>query len=401
MLIIFIGLNMEIFCSALVSIFQSNGRFLTLSVNMALIFLAQLPLVAEAEILTQTTRWVLADEVRVREQPNLDGRVIGTLSRGAELVLKSATEAGGFCQIEGEGQYGYVACKYLSAQRISRRKAGEDGIDAAQRWVSGSGVTLREAPTREANIIARLGVSSIVKFLREEPKSGYCEVQTSSGSIGFTACRYLADTPLVLANINGTGMVQDTQSPGYDPERLFRLDPSWAALYQYAMHLKKRHPDIPPQGPWPKDDALERMKVHLALGLNGPKPKPYTDWSELKLKAAEDIVRNRDSWLAEGKNVPEKIAKPNLQTRQIAHELQGELGLWGHISTEGDGPASIIRLVSALDFNKIQPSLFRSEAELATPSTLAEAASGRFGIVFRQVVTPRAKPKTGDEYLGL
>jgi Bacterial SH3 domain len=362
---------------------QSNRRFFNLTVNLAFILFVQLPMVSEAANPTESQRWVLADEVRVREQPNFDGKVIGAVSRGAELTLKSAADTGDFCQIEGEGLYGYVACKYLSDKRVGRRKAGEDGIDAAQRWVSGSGVTLREAPSRQANTISRLGINSIVKLLREEPGSGYCEVQSTSGATGYTACRYLATTPLVLANINGNGKYDDEKGAGYDPERLFWLAPSWSALYQYAVYLKKRHPDIPPQGPWPKDEALERMKAHLALGLNGSKPKPYPDWSEIKRKAAK---------------APQDGVKSNLRKEQIPYELKSELGLWNY---EEEGQPSIIRLVRALDFNKIQPSFFRSEADLAPPYSIADDASGRFGIVFRHVVTPRNKPKSGYEYLGL
>jgi hypothetical protein len=45
----------------------------------------------------------------------------------------------------------------------------------------------------------------------------------------------------------------------------------------------------------------------------------------------------------------------------------------------------------------VQRSLFRSEAELAPPTASTEQASGRFGIVFRQLVTSRPKPKPGAD----
>jgi len=206
------------------------------------------------------------------------------------LILKTTTEVDGYCLIEGEGQYGYVACKYLSAVRVARPRAGEDGVDAAQRWVSGNAVTLRDAPRPDANVVGRLALNAIVTLLREEAGSGYCEVQRVQGPGGYTACRYLAPTPVVLAHIWGSRRSDETPSPDYDPERAFWLEPSWNALERYAEHIKERRPEIPPQGPWPPNEALERMKVHLALGLKGRKPEPYADWSELS-------ARLRGTWI--------------------------------------------------------------------------------------------------------
>ncbi|OHC66254.1 MAG: hypothetical protein A3H93_04265 [Rhodocyclales bacterium RIFCSPLOWO2_02_FULL_63_24] len=322
---------------------------------------------------------MLADDLRVRAGPSDEFRVIGTLSRGAELILKAAT-FNDFCLIEGEGQYGYVACMYLSAERIARPRAGENGIDAAQRWVSGNGVTLRDASRRDANVVGRLSLNAIVKLVREEAGSGYCEVQPASGSSGYTACRYLALTPVVLARVRGYRRADEALSPDYDPERAFWLEPSWNALEQYVEYLKQRHPDIPPQGPWPRDDALERMKAHLALGLKGRKPDPYVDWSALKRKALRDVNAE--------------------QMQSPASELQSAIGIWGSlhdaISADG-GAARVIRLVRVLEFPGVQPSLFRNEAELAPPGAATEEISGRFGIVFRQLVTRRPKPKPGAE----
>lgn len=354
-------------------------RFLALIGGAALHLTMVTPLVVHAAPPVQPPRWVLADDLRVRTGPSVEDRAIGTLTRGAELILKAAT-VDDFCLIEGEGQYGYVACKYLSAERIARPKAGADGVDAAQRWASGNGVMLREAPSPNAAVVGRLSLNAIVKLLREDAGNGYCEVQPANSPSGYTACHYLALTPVVLAHIQGYRRADEAAPPDYDPERAFWLLPSWNALEQYAEYLKQRHPDIPPQGPWPRDDALERMKAHLALGLKGRKPEPYADWGELKRKASQNMNE-------------EQMESP-------ASELQIAIGIWGPlrdaISAHG-GAASIIRLVRALEFPSVRPSLFRSESELAPPRTSTEEASGRFGIVFRQLVTRRPEPKAGAE----
>jgi hypothetical protein len=89
----------------------------------------------------------------------------------------------------------------------------------------------------------------------------------------------------------------------------------------------------------------------------------------------------------------------NYLTENTAHKLQIALGVWGlRYDAFSDDGASTINLVRALEFPRVQASLFRSEAEIAPPDTIIEEASGRFGIVFRQVVTPRPAPKPGEEF---
>jgi hypothetical protein len=329
--------------------------------------------------LVQPPRWVQSDDVRVRAAPSMDGRVIGTLSRGAEVILKAPPDAN-FCLIGGEGYWGYVACQYLSDKRIARPKAGENGVDAAQRWISGNGVTLRDEPRPNATVVTRMSLNTIVKLLREEGGSGYCEVQSVDGPRGFTACRYLALTPVVIAHIRGLRSADQALSSDYDPERAFWLVPGWEALVEYAEYLKSRHPDIPAEGPWPRNEALERMKAHLALGIKAAKPAPFFDWQTLQNKASQDMNKAQNS----------------------ASELQRAIGIWGPlhdaISAEG-GAARVIRLIRALALPDVKPSLFRSESNIAPPATTAEDASGRFDIVYRQLVTPRPKPKrNADEY---
>ncbi|MES2536022.1 MAG: SH3 domain-containing protein [Pseudomonadota bacterium] len=337
------------------------------------------PLAVQAALPTQPPRWVLVDDLRVREGPGSERKVTGTLARGAELILKATTEVDGFCLVKGEGHYGYVACKYLSADRIARPRAGEDGVDAAQRWVSGNAVILREAPRPDAAVAGRLALNATVKLLGEQSGTGYCEVQPASSPSGYTACRYLASTPVILSHIRGYRMADETPSPDYDPERAFWLEPGWRALEQYAEYLKGSHP---PQGPWPRNEALEKMKAHLALGLKGRKPEPWPDWLELKKREVRQSGEAR-RLQAEGKKATDMF----LGREEPMPNLIVNSGVAEHI----------VSLVRALEFPSIRPSLFRSEAELAPPNTTAEEASGRFGIVYRQLVTPRPKPKPGSE----
>lgn len=350
----------------------------------------------------QPPRWINAEDVRVRTGPGADYRINGLLPRGAEVILKAPAQGDGFCLIEGEGQYGYLSCKFLSATLIPRPRAGVDGVDAAQRWITGNGVTLREQASADAPVLQRLGVNSIVKLLREIPSSGYCEVQPATGAPGFTACRYLGVQAVILANVYGHRPSDLPPSPDYSPERAFWLSPSWAAMESYAEFLKTRHAKAAENADWPRDEALEKMKAHLALGIKGGKPAPYADWNELKRKAAGDV--DADGQLprlqAQGKVLNAEQSARLHRTTNAASVLSQSLSLWGPLhdvhSGEG-GAARTIRFVRALELPAVQPSLFRSEADVAPPHTSAEEASGRFGIIFRQLVSPRPRVKPSDE----
>lgn len=173
----------------------------------------------------------------------------------------------------------------------------------------------------------------------------------------------------------GVAWAPAAQSADDDPQGKFWMAPSWLALEEYAQYLKDRPPAVPEQGPWPRDEALERMKAHLALGIHGPRPQPYADWVALKRKAALAECRRE---LATG----------------IGNQLQYQLGL-GDVMGDDQGAPLAINLVQALELPVIRPSLFRSEAHIAPPGISAVQASGRFGIVVRQVVTARPGPDTG------
>ena len=65
----------------------------TLIASVTLMLTMLTPLVIHAAPPVQPPRWVLADDLRVHIGPSTEDRVIGMLSRGAELILKAATVA--------------------------------------------------------------------------------------------------------------------------------------------------------------------------------------------------------------------------------------------------------------------------------------------------------------------
>jgi uncharacterized protein YgiM (DUF1202 family) len=307
-------------------------------VRVALLLAIQNPPIASAEPV-QPMRWVLADQVRVRSGPSTDHPVSGALSRGAELVLKAPAD-GEFCSIEGEGQFGYVACKYLSAERIGRPRSGENGVDAAQRWVSINGVTLREKPDINSKVAGRLPLNAILKLVNQDAGNGYCQVQLADGASGYTACRYLAMTAAVSTNFQAT-KVADKGMP---------------------------------------DDVTM---------LGDVKPAPYADWIELKRKALAQQPDEIAEWERVhqwGKTVSVEVQQRLLAFENLEQNLRVAMGLGGPVF---DKSARASRLISALEFPSIQPSLFQNEGEIAPPSINTYEASGRFGIQMRQTATSR------------
>ncbi|CUI05123.1 SH3 domain-containing protein [Massilia antarctica] len=252
---------------------------------------------------------------------------------------------------------------------------------AAQRWVDGVDVIVRAAPQSSAAVVARLARNTVVTLVSEESAVGYCDIRTLDGAAGYAACRYLARAPVSAAGVPG----QPGQA-GVDPERAFWIQPTWSKLEAYAEYLKQRHPKLPQQGPFPRDEALERMKAHLALGTYGSKPAPFADWSDLKRK----VERLR----ARGK-VNEVVLPGGEASRQLPDDARFAIGLeYAYHGDEGMKQRQLTGLIGALEFAGVTPSLFRSEAQVAPPNSTTAQASGRFGIVFRQLLHPRPKPAT-------
>ncbi|NHZ99672.1 hypothetical protein [Massilia sp. CCM 8734] len=250
----------------------------------------------------------------------------------------------------------------------------------AQRWVDGDDVLLRAGPKSDAAAVARLRRNSVVTLVREESALGYCEIRTADGATGYTACRYLMRAPMIAVTAQGQPRPEQA-----DPERAFWRQPDWSNLERYAQALRERNLRIKQQGPFPRCEALEKMKAHLALGMHAAKPAPFADWAELKRTAVR--LRSQD--------------KAEAQAWEIAADLRAKVGLSSselYSTDDAGGRRRLSGLMTVLEFSEVTPSLFRSEAQVAPPASTAEQASGRFGIMFRQVSNPRPKPThTSDD----
>ena len=310
-------------------------------------------------------RWTNAAEVNLRTEPGTRGAVLALLPLGTSVRWIATSEGSAFCEVDVAGMRGFIACRFLSASAPTVPGAGANAGATGARWVAGAGVILRAEPSNASAIVARLALNARVELLSPVADSPFCEVATgvpgAASARGYTACRYLATTPLAVDKIV-TPLLPDGQpNPSYDPVRAFWLAPSWARLEAYGVQLgeslKARsgtpaHQPTPPERP--ADAELDRMKAHLAKGIYGPVPAPLPLWDDVRRLARADASGRLSGVLALG-NPPFDPA-------------QG-------------GAARLAGLVSALELPAIRPSLFRHASELAPPGESVEDLSGRFHIV--------------------
>ena len=253
-------------------------------------------------------RWTNAAEVNLRTEPGARGAVLALLPVGTAVRRIGTGESSGFCEVEVAAARGFVACRFLSASAPTV-PTGADAGATGPRWVTGAGVILRAEPSSRAAIVARLGLNSRVELLAPAAESPYCEVAIgvpgATSARGFTACRYLATTPVAVDRIVAPLLRDGQPNPSYDPVRAFWLAPSWARLEAYGVHLGeslKARTGTPAEKPTPPerpaDAELDRMKAHLAQGIHDPEPAPVPRWDEVKRLARADAHVRLASMLA-------------------------------------------------------------------------------------------------------
>lgn len=333
-------------------------------------------------------RWLRTDALLLQDPDRPTGSGT-TLRRGTEVALKQQLPGASHCLVEGLSFYGYMRCESLAAVPVPVDRAGEVGIDADIRWVTAASVLLRSEARADAPVLGRLGFNAQVRLLAGAGQQGYCEIESEAAGRGFAACRYLAES-WVDENLLVSPWLRGGQpNPQFDPVRAFWIEPGWERLEIYAQHLSDRHRQAQISEPWPRDAELEKMKAELEKGQYAPAPEALPDWEEMKRVAA----RLRQSQQSAPVDAQSQPGAP------LAYLWSSWLGLWGETfeDLESTGVGATVGLVHALDFPPAQPSWFKSERDLAPPGT-AQDLSGRFGIIYRWLVSPRPTPSVDENY---
>jgi hypothetical protein len=333
-------------------------------------------------------RWTNASEVNLRSEPGTRGAVLALLPLGTAVRWIATSEGSAFCEVDVAGTRGFVACRFLSAAPTVPGAGAAGGPTG--RWVTGAGVNLRAEPSPQSAVIARLALNARVELLATVADSPYCEVAAgvpgAAWARGYTACRYLATTPVAIDRIVAPVLPDGQPNPQYDPARAFWLAPSWAGLEAYGTQLgaelKARHA-IAPEGPMPSsrpaDAEFDRMKAHLAKGIYGATPPAPVRWDDVRRLARTARGQRIPAQSSPGER--ERIEGERLVAQRRLAEI---LALWGPAFDATDGSGGGVRLaalVATLELPMVAPSLFKSPSDVAPPGASVEDLSGRFHIV--------------------
>jgi hypothetical protein len=327
-------------------------------------------------------RWINASQVNLRDLPALYGTVLSRLAFSTQVRFIAQTENTEFCEIETEAHRGYMACRFLSTVAPPAPVSLAGAAGAGQRWVTGSGVNLRSLPSLQAAVIEKLGLNTMVRDVEVMPGSVFCRVRTETSN-GYTACQYLALTPMVLERVSEPHLFQGGRNVSYDPVRSFWLAPSWSTFTAYGRWLKDESqqntsrsgpvlPDGAQASPRLPNAEFDRMKAHLAKGIYG---KPFTQrmsWDEIKRMA-----------LSVGVPVGSAGAADELPMARVSIVLSPALKLWDGEFGERSLASRFrfLGFIAALDLPAVRPSHFKSAAEVAGPGDKVEDLSGRFNII--------------------
>lgn len=285
-------------------------------------------------------RWVQASPLLVRAEPKAQAPVVGRLQQGSRVAAVREVPGTDYCEVSTHwDRSGYVACRHLSATEVAPRRAGQAGVPTSTRWVSGSVVVLRAAPEPQATALARLPLNT--ELTLDAPSTGgYCQVHTAAApgqpsQSGFTACRYLDESPVALERIGPAQGPDGQPNPDMDPRKAFAIEPSWEHLGRYQQWLGRRCDD-PPSCPAVAQDA---DLVAMRRLLHG------------QAVTARDLPPEWPAWGASALSPDRGLDLGNREAMDTA--------LWRALPVPG-----------------VKPSWFRDAAELAGPAeSLAQLAS--------------------------
>lgn len=299
-------------------------------------------------------RWVKASPLLLREGADPQAPVRARLQQGSQVLLLGP-DGGEYCAVHaGDWLQGHVACRYLSATPVPPRRAGEDGVPVDMRWTQARGLVLRATPSPQGELLSRLPLNAELRLLARggEGEHAYCEVIWTLSAApplqGYTACRYLADTPLDEQRLATARTLGNGLNPDFDPRKAFDLRPGWDSYGRYLQALQSLCDGASSCAAQPARHA-EHL-AHMRRQLHGL------------------LVEAREA-------APVWPAWDELQAPQARAE--DALMLYGE--TEGGTPGQRARaLLAAMVLPVVAPSWFRDARELAGPGESLAALAQRF-----------------------
>jgi hypothetical protein len=304
----------------------------------------------------QQARWVKASPLLLREAPSPQAAVRVRLQQGREVVLLGP-EGGDYCNVHvGEWLQGFVACRYLSRTEVPPRRAGEGEVPVDTRWVQVHDLVLRATPSPQGVALGRLALNTELRQLSRtgHDANAYCEVvgvpPAGTALQGFTACRYLADTPLDELRLSLPRGASSRLNPDFDPKKAFDLRPEWDTYGRYLRFVQSLCESASSCAGLPPDHAANLAHMRRALhGQAVSEKAPAPEWPTWhSLLAPKALVQDALRIYPQGEETPAGAQ----QRAQV--------------------------LLRALVLPAVAPSWFRSAGELAGPGESLPELAQRF-----------------------
>lgn len=228
------------------------------------------------------------------------------------------------------------------------------------RWVHGSWVNLRAAPTTKAEVIDRLVVNTPIKL--QSTQGDWCEITTNDKPLrGFLGCKFLGEKPLTLADLGA-------DEYRVNAPRAFWLAPSARRLMAAGTHFR--------------DTLLterQREREEFRYENNEPfdlsKPPGFVRYPVPEFDAMKDLMKK--GVIAAQENRP-----GSMKWAEIIQQLPKDNT--GYIHSQGfylyDYQLSLARFATP---KPVGPSLFKRTTDLATSGATIENLSAQFGIIER------------------
>lgn len=228
------------------------------------------------------------------------------------------------------------------------------------RWVHGSWVNLRTAPSTKAEVIDRLVINTEITL--QSTQGDWCEITINGKPLrGFLGCKFLGEKPLTLADLG-------PDEYRANAPRAFWLAPSARRLMAAGIHFR--------------DTLLterQRQREEFHFENNEPfdidKPPGIVRYPVPEFDAMKDLMRK--GVIAAQENRPGSMKWTEL-IQQLPNDSNGSfqsqgLYLYGY-------QVSLARFATP---KPVGPSLFKRTTDLATRSAAIENLSAQFGIIER------------------
>lgn len=259
-----------------------------------------------------------------------------------------------------------LACLFLMTAVLTANAAESE----QKRWIQGSWVNLRAAPSGKAEVVGQLTANTEISLLADQGQ--WCEIATTTPTLrGFMVCRLLGAQPLALAevgeeNVNG---LAPTRNPKYSPPRAFWLAPSVTRLLAAGSYF------------WETMLSAQQKRSEAFTYDEGPNnitvfderhPPKIVRYPVPEFEAMKDLMKN--GVIAAPENRPKTIKWKEL-VKNLAESNVGLIHLSGYWLEEGS-----LDLLRHGSLGPIKSSLFKHATDLASRPATVEQLGAQFGI---------------------